>query len=277
MCYDIQTGLQREIRLAKRKGESREYIDRLITEYNAQNPESPIPSLHWHVSGFAHPALPVIVQKDSGLALEVRQWGLIPRWCKDMPTALKMRTQCLNARCETLFEKPAFRSAAPRQRAVLVVDAFYEHHHFMGRTYPFRIHRKDNEPLLMAALYEDWTDRTTGEVFATFAIVTTVGNALMAAIHNNPKLEAGPRMPLILDDDALDIWLSPHATEEDILSLRIPLSSGEGSGEGSSGERSFLTAHTVRPLRGKAALGNVPQAAEAYDYPELAMGEILGE
>jgi hypothetical protein len=66
----------------------------------------------------------------------------------------------------------------------------------------------------------------------------------MAAIHNNPKLEAGPRMPLILDDDALDIWLSPQVIEEDILSLsKFPLSSGEGSGERS------LTAHTVRSLR----------------------------
>ncbi len=309
MCYDIQTGLQRAIKLAQRKGETREQIDRLIAEYNARYPDAPTPSLHWHVSGFAHPVLPVICFKEDRLTLETRQWGLIPRWCKDMPTALKLRTQCLNARCETLFEKPAFRSAAPGQRAVLVVDAFYEHHHFGGRTYPFRIHRKDGQPIVMAALYEDWTDSTTGEVFSTFAIVTTVGNALMAAIHNNPKLEAGPRMPLMLEGDALDLWLSPHATEDelrDFLHQRpmpearghspflkgVPARGGRGhspflKGVPARGGRGIpepetsnpLTAHPVRPLRGKAALGNVPEAAAAYDYPELAMvlGEILGE
>ena len=248
--------------MATRKGVALHEVNRLISEYNDQYRDDRLPHLHWHVSGFEHPELPIITVADGVYRMEPMRWGLIPRWCKDMPTALKMWNQCLNARSETMFDKPAFRAASGKGRAVVVVDSFFEHHHFAGKVYPFNVRRTDGEPMLIAALAEEWTDRDTGEVLHTFAIVTTEANTMMAAIHNNPKLE-GPRMPLILEGDTLDLWMDANAQKEEVLHICRPLAT------------EALTAYPVRSLRGKAAVGNDPAAVERFDYPELALNVEL--
>jgi putative SOS response-associated peptidase YedK len=262
MCYDIQVSSRRQVKAAKRGGVALDEVNRLIAEHNERFGDSPLPQLHWHVSGFEHPELPVIAVNTGVYRMEPMRWGLIPRWCKDMPTALKLWNQCLNARSETMAEKPSFRAAFANGRGVLVADSFFEHHHFAGKVYPFNIRRADGEPLLIATICDEWTDRDTGEVLHTFAIVTTEGNPMMTAIHNNPKLE-GPRMPLILECDALDVWLNANLQGDTLREVCRPLDGG------------LLTACPVRPLRGKSAMGNDPMAVERYDYPELALNTDL--
>jgi putative SOS response-associated peptidase YedK len=178
---------------------------------------------------------------------------------KDDIQQQKIWNNTLNARGETIFEKPAFRTAAKYHRCLIYVDGFYEHHHFRGKTYPYFIEKKDGQPLILAGLWNQWTDPETDEHMNTFSIVTTEGNPMMAKIHNNPKL-AGPRMPLILPEGMEEKWLvqvEDELDEKALLDLLQPYPEQE------------LKAHTVRRLRGKDAMGNVPQITEEVQYPEL--------
>ena len=193
-------------------------------------------------------------------------WGLIPGWCKDATSATKLWNQTLNARSETMYEKPSFRSAAAQRRGVLLLQSFYEHHHFSGKTYPFNIRLKNDEPMFVGVLWEEWTDKATGELRPTFSIVTVEGNPMMAAIHNNPKLQ-GPRMPLLLKQDAIDNWLMGNGKDmkDQVLELCEPF------------DAAAMTAYPVKPLRGKAYVGDSPEITQRYDYPELAFDTELME
>ena len=154
---------------------------------------------------------------------------------------------------------PSFRDSAKHKRCLFYVDGFYEHHHYNGQVYPFYIHKKDNTAMAMAGLWNTWEDPETGGHLNTFSIVTTIGNALLSKIHNNPKLE-GPRMPLILPEDIADQWITnvdDYLDEQTITSLIQPYPDEE------------FSAHTVQKLRGKAYLGNTPSTSEPVIYNEL--------
>jgi putative SOS response-associated peptidase YedK len=256
MCYDAVSATRKLLKYAMHRGESQQVIDNILKRL--QELELEKLRAHHHVSGFEHPGL-LVFTNDKPLEPQVFTWGLIPSWVKDNATARTLMKQTLNARGETIFEKPAFKFAAKNRRCVIYLDAFYEHHHFKGSAYPFRIAMKDDSPLIVGGLWEEWADRETGEIINTVTVVTTAGNPLMAKIHNNPKLE-GPRMPFILSKEEQDKWLAPCKNEEDkqaLQSLLKPFPAEE------------LTAHTVKKLKGKLATGNVPEAQQPYVYHEL--------
>ncbi len=171
------------------------------------------------------------------------------------------------ARVETMFDKPSFKASARQQRGIIVLDSFYEHHHFNGRVYPFNIKRKDGDALIMAVLWSEWVDKQSGELLKTFSIVTTAGNELMSVIHNNPK-KKDARMPVILEGEEINDWLGTPASDDNHLTL-IPLCKPL--------QKDALEAHAVRTLRGKNAVGNVPTATEAFEYPELVFDTELME
>ena len=105
-----------------------------------------------------------------------------------------------------MFDKPSFRAAARKRRGIIVIDSFYEHHHFLGKAYPFNVRYADESAMVVAVLWEEWTDKSTGELLKTFSMVTTEGNELMSVLHNSPKLD-GPRMPVFLQGEAIAHWL----------------------------------------------------------------------
>lgn len=252
MCYDIKANMEAQLKRAKRYGDSkaiREIEEKLV-------PLTDLPL--FHASGFQHPKLLIYTDRSPEIP-EVATWGLIPHWVKDSVQQKKIWNNTLNARGETIFEKPSFRMAARNSRCLIYVNGFYEHHHFQGKTYPFFLHHKDDNPLIFAGLWSKWTDRDSGEVWNSFSIVTTSGNPMMARIHNNPKLE-GPRMPLILPEELADEWLKPITDELDIKALEEliqPYPAEE------------LEAHTVARLRGKEYQGNVKEISDQVSYPEL--------
>lgn len=250
-------------------GASREDINFYIDDYNRRFPDRAMPRMEsgYHLSGFAHPEVPIFTYSEAeGLELRPMYWGLIPSWCKDATTATKLWNQTLNARSDSMYEKPSFRAAASSKRGVVLLQSFYEHHHFGSQTYPFNIRLKTDEPMFVAVLWEEWTDRATGETRPTFSIVTVEGNELMAKLHNNPKLE-GPRMPLILNQEDIDPWLMGNGKDmkEQILEICQPFSADK------------LKAYTVQKLRGKSALGDVKEATEPFEYPELQFDTELME
>jgi putative SOS response-associated peptidase YedK len=270
MCYNIQEAYQKRIKKGMRLGKSKEDINFYIDDYNKRFPDSPIPRLGgggYLLSGFTHPKVPIFTHAGQDLRLRPMYWGLIPHWCHDRAIAMTQWNRTLNARSETMFNKPAFRHPATGQRGVVLLQSFYEHHHFAGRSYAFNVRLRNNEPMYVAVLWDEWTDRGSGETLPSFTIVTIHGNTLMATLHNNPKSEEGSRMPLILTDDTVEQWLTLDGAESEssIKQLCSPITSDA------------LTAHPVRPLSGKLSIGDVPLALEPYSYPELQLDTELME
>lgn len=253
MCYDIKTSLEAQLKRAKRRGDQQavqEIIEKLI-------PLTDIPI--FHASGFSHPKLLIYTDRDPDRPI-VATWGLVPHWVRDTDQLKKIWNNTLNARGETIFEKPSFRDAAKSHRCVIYVDGFYEHHHHQGKTYPYFIHHRSKEPLIFAGLWSEWTDRETGEIINSFSIVTTEGNPMMAEIHNNPKLK-GPRMPLILPEELVEAWLHPIEDELDRKKIEELIRSYP---------EEELQAHTVARLRGKEYMGNVEGISDPVEYQELS-------
>ncbi len=129
-------------------------------------------------------------------------WGLIPSWSKDASIASKL----INARAETLPEKPSFRSALGKRRCLILADGFYEWkaNGKQPKT-PMRITLEDGGLFAFAGLYEHWTDPASGEKLTTCTIITTEPNELMASIHN--------RMPAILPPEHYAAWLDYTVTD----------------------------------------------------------------
>lgn len=255
MCYDVTSGLKALIKYAKHRHDDPAYIAKLEKELEEWLKEG---SSHHHISGYEHPKL-LVFTNDKPLHPQAFIWGLIPSWVKDAHTAKTIYNQTLNARVETIFDKPSFRNAAKNKRCLIYLDAFYEYHHQKKKSYPFQISAKNDSPLAVAGLWDEWTDRETGEVIKTVSIVTTKAGALMGKIHNNPKLPE-PRMPAILPRELQNQWLEPFETEADkqnLLQLCV------------SFPDELLKYHTVRPLKGKNAVGDTPEAEQQFDYPEL--------
>ncbi len=254
MCFDIKFVIASQLKREKR-----------LHDLNPGNTVAPdLQERHtgvtdlFHASAFSHPQILIFTNREPYTATP-STWGLIPNWVKDNKQRLQLWNKTLNARGETIFEKPSFRYATKHNRCLIYLDGFYEHHHFKGKTYPFFIHHIDDEPLPVAGLWNEWTDKETGEILNSFSIVTTKGNELMAKIHNNPKLSE-PRMPVILQAGMEENWLKPIHNENDSTAIKHlikPFPDNE------------IIAHTVRKLRGKNALGNVPEASDQFKYVDL--------
>jgi putative SOS response-associated peptidase YedK len=126
------------------------------------------------------------------------QWGLIPFWAKDP----KIANQLINARAETLTEKPSFKYALSKRRCLIPVDGFYEWKKQKGGNQPYYIRRRDGGLFAFAGLWEEWKT-PEGELRKTCTIITTEPNEMMATIHH--------RMPVILKPQHEAEWLDPTA------------------------------------------------------------------
>ena len=122
------------------------------------------------------------------------RWGLIPSWAKDPSIGSRM----INARAETVAERPAFRTALRRRRCLVLADGFYEWQKSASRRRPMRVVMRSGEPFAFAGLWETWRD-PEGEVVPSCTILTTEANDLLRPIHD--------RMPVILSRDDEDFWL----------------------------------------------------------------------
>lgn len=138
----------------------------------------------------------VTVMSNGERHLDQLRWGLVPSWAKDESIGSKM----INARAETLTEKPSFKRLLPSKRCLIVADGFYEWKKEHGGKTPMYITMKGHEPFAFAGLWDMWKD-PDGQPLRTCTIITTDPNELLATIHN--------RMPAILGREACDAWLDP--------------------------------------------------------------------
>ncbi len=146
----------------------------------------------------------VAILKNGQAHLTTLRWGLIPSWAKDESIGSRM----INARAETLAEKPSFKNLLRRHRCMIVADGFYEWKaEGKGKT-PMYITLEDDQPFAFAGLWDIWKSPEGPEVHSC-TIITTEPNELMATIHN--------RMPAILRPGAYEDWLNPELRDEQVL------------------------------------------------------------
>ena len=137
--------------------------------------------------------LPVILNSEP-TTINLCRWGLIPFWAKEE----RIGNGMINARAETLLQKPSFRTPFKKQRCLVLTDGFYEWKKTSDRKIPHRISMRDHEPFAFAGIWEVW--RTPdGEDVKTFSIITTEPNQLMKPLHN--------RMPVIMKQENEEKWL----------------------------------------------------------------------
>lgn len=172
--------------------------------------------LNYHLSAFNHPVLPVITNENKNF-IQFFNWGLIPSWAKDETAAKEISNMTLNAKAETIFEKPSFRESIYKRRCLILVDGFYEWHHHENKKYPFYIFLKNKEPFSLGGIWDTWTNKINNQQLKTFSIVTTLANSLMAKIHNTKK-----RMPLILEKQIESDWLDSSLKKESISKMLKP-------------------------------------------------------
>ena len=210
-----------------------------------------------HVSGFNFPKMPVVLHREAGPELDYFYWGLIPRWAKNEEFAKGIRSKTLNARSETITEKPSFRSAVKTNRCLIPATGFYEWHTTSAKLkIPHYIYLESKEPFAFAGIYEEWLNHATGELVPTYSIITTAANPMMAHIHNSKG-----RMPVILPKAQENLWIDPSIPVSDAVSLLQPLDEAE------------MAAHTISKLiTTRGANTNVPEvhaehAWEGYTRP----------
>jgi putative SOS response-associated peptidase YedK len=135
------------------------------------------------------------------------RWGLVPGWAKDISIGNKL----INARAETLIEKPSFRNAFARRRCLIPASGFYEWRAEGGRKQPYLFQLADHKALTFAGLWEHWEDNQGNELFSC-TIITTAPNAMMIEFHD--------RMPVIFDAETCWAWLEDNPVKELQLLLR---------------------------------------------------------
>ena len=157
---------------------------------------------------------PVIVAARGNNQIRIMQWGLVPHRAAGMTAT----NRPINARAESLREKPVFRDLVPAKRCIVPANGFYEWKKEGTRKVPFYFHLRDDPFCALAGLYDTWQDMS-GETHLSYTIITTQANVLMASVHN--------RMPVILSHENEERWLSPGALSPDAMQeILVPCDPG---------------------------------------------------
>ena len=153
------------------------------------------------------PTQPVsIIRQVPAQEMALVSWGLVPPWLKPEQVEDKSSRPQINARAETVTEKPSFKNAFRRRRCLIPADAIYEWDRSVGQ--PYRIHRQDGAPFFMAGLWEIWSGADGSEI-ESCAIITTAANDALSAVHH--------RMPAVIDPAEAEAWLATPETQAETL------------------------------------------------------------
>ena len=150
--------------------------------------------------------------EDAARELVMLRWGLVPFWAKDPSLGNRM----INARAETVAEKPAYRAAYRHRRCIVLADGFYEWRKEGNVKTPYFISVSNGQAFGLAGLWESWSDKESGESLQTTTLITTAANEFMAPLHH--------RMPVILEANTAGEWLA-GSTEllDDVAAITPPL------------------------------------------------------
>lgn len=193
MCYRVQVNTG---------------VDKIAERFKAkvENPENLL--FDEEINGFAYQALPIITFDNPSIISSDYNWGLIPSWCNDE----SFRKNTLNAKIETLEDKPAFRDAI-QNRCLVIATGYYEWrwNDEKGKSkQKFEIHSASEEIFAFAGIFTSWKNPMDNQIIKTFSIVTTQANQQMEYIHNMKK-----RMPLMLKKEDERNWLDLSISYQD--------------------------------------------------------------
>jgi putative SOS response-associated peptidase YedK len=146
-----------------------------------------------------------VVQREQNREATLMQWGLIPSWSKEAKGII-------NARVETIDQKPSFSESFQRRRCLIPADGFYEWERHGKISQPYYFQMKDEAPFTFAGVWDQWDHN--GRSITSCAIITTTANELLAEIHH--------RMPVILGTELYDLWLNEDSRSEDLKDLLTP-------------------------------------------------------
>ncbi len=190
------------------------------------------------------PSQPVaVIANDNPKKLTFFKWGLVPSWAKDPRIGSKM----INARAETLEEKPSFRTAFKRRRCLIPADGFFEWAKRNGDKVPVYIRMKDHRPFAFAGLWETWFG-PEGEEIRTCTIITTTPNEVLRQFHH--------RMAVILSPQDYETWLSPDELPAEALKPLLQPYQGDD-----------MEAYEVSRLVNSPA-NDTPECIQPYEPPE---------
>lgn len=251
MCYSAKSILTKKLKTAIRYGNDDALVSELIEKLKRLNENHSA----YYANAHIHPKLLTQTNEESSEA-QLIEWGLIPHWVKDAEQASKISSMTINARSESIFEKPSFRDAAKSKRCLIALDGYYEYMHLNKRKYPFFVQLK-HSPIVVAGLWSEWINKETGEVKKTSTIITTEANELLKKVHNTKQ-----RMPVVLDEQGQFDWMD---LSKDTNKLFKPFPSSE------------FKVHATPPILGKNGVGDSEEASSEFEYPELAMiyGELM--
>ncbi len=156
---------------------------------------------------------PVVCSTANGRQIAQMRWGLVPQWAQDDRLGYTM----INARAETVTEKPAFRGLFAGRRCLVIADGFYEWRHDGNAKEPFYIALRDGRLMSFAGLWDKWRNEA-GETVYTFTIITCASNDLVRPLHD--------RMPVVIERKHYDLWLDPAAPPDKVKELLRPYPAG---------------------------------------------------
>ena len=190
MCYSTALRKQREIIEQK-------LLSQIPATFQSDTEFEPF----FHLNGFTYGNLQII-KMDEPETIFSAEWGLIPNWATHNPQEFRKKSNTLNARSESIFEKASYKESAHEKRCLILSDGFFEPHHENRMAIPYFCYQPSKEHpkgdlFLFAGLYNELEDNTY-----TATILTTEANAFFSKVHNKKK-----RMPLILDENLIEDWL----------------------------------------------------------------------
>ena len=178
-------------------------VDTLVQQFEIdEHPSSITPS--YNIAPTQRVA--AVIAENGKRKLEMLHWGLIPSWAKDPEVGNKM----INARAETVAEKPSYRKAFKERRCLILTDGFYEWQKTDSGKQPYYIRMEDDSPFAFAGLWESWQN---GHEIRSCTIITTSPNEVAAQVHN--------RMPVILHPEDYEMWLDPDFDEREPLTTLL--------------------------------------------------------
>jgi len=206
----------------------------------------------FYVNSYTLPNMPVITNEQPD-TIQMYTWGLIPFWTKNQEEADKIRTKTMNARAETLFDKPSFRYAIRKKRCIIPASGFYEWRYLLGRNYPYYIHLKNRPIFYFAGIWESWHSQDSDETVYTYSIITCEPNNLLRKIHNKKK-----RMPVILPLKNQRDWINDDLSDDEIKEFMVAYPDDE------------MNAYTIsKRITSKTQERNVKEVIEPFNYPEI--------
>ena len=205
--------------------------------------------------------IPVVILENGVRHFRLMRWGLLPAWVKDP----RQFTLLINARSETLLEKPAFRNAMKRRRCLIPADGYYEWQASDTRKRPHFIHRRDRSPIGLAGLAETWIG-PNGEELDTVAIVTAPAGPDLAVLHH--------RVPVTIAPDDFDRWLDCGSNDADaVMTLLTAPAAGEFAWHGISTRINRVAnddAQLVLPITAEQIAAEQPPKKVAARRPTAA-------